>query len=396
MNLPSASTVATDRSGRVLVLAGRLVRFTPRGALDRSFGRGGVAELPPAGRSSFTALTIQRDGRLLIAGSAALRSGYSHFAVARYTRSGVLDRTFGNGGVVETPAPYSLGIATAASVNAVAQQPDGAIIAAGELTGSPAEALVSDLLLARYDSRGRLDPQFGQAGFVRTDLATRDLPVQLLPQRDGKVLLGGRSARCHDGANENCDRVNCLSTDLICSGTLLRYLPSGALDTTFGDPQSPGRLMLPRFYLGTSIVQQQSGRLLLLSGGEFESSTASTSIIVRSQRARADTNGRLDKHFGIRPLSGALRELEIGKAVPQPDGRVLLLDGSGYVGRLNASATPDISFGRRGLVKITRPHRQIGLADMARAPDGKIILAGFQATESGSQIRLLLLRLRGR
>jgi hypothetical protein len=63
--------------------------------------------------------------------------------VARYGRDGTLDTTFGKRGKTITRVGWD------AEARAVALQPDGKIIAGG------------DVLLARYLPDGRLDPTFG-------------------------------------------------------------------------------------------------------------------------------------------------------------------------------------------------------------------------------------------
>jgi uncharacterized delta-60 repeat protein len=76
--LPTAATV--DNSGRLLVAASsgedgnaQLVRITPDGQIDRSFGREGVAEGPP--KSVFAALAVEPSGRVLAAGSLEPQTG---------------------------------------------------------------------------------------------------------------------------------------------------------------------------------------------------------------------------------------------------------------------------------------------------------------------------------
>jgi uncharacterized delta-60 repeat protein len=104
---PSANA-ATPQSDGKIVVAGTintasgtgfqsvLVRYTAKGALDSTFGTGGMAMLPastPGG--GFSALAIQSDGKIL-AGSAQTEKG---FIVARFNNNGTLDRSFGSAGL---------------------------------------------------------------------------------------------------------------------------------------------------------------------------------------------------------------------------------------------------------------------------------------------------------
>jgi uncharacterized delta-60 repeat protein len=99
-----ASSLTIDSSNRV-VMAGRahdggnaglaVVRFTANGVLDLTFGTGGAAVIPSIDLA--TSVAIDGSGCIVVAGTAG-----SRFAVARYTGSGVLDPTFGSGGTVTT------------------------------------------------------------------------------------------------------------------------------------------------------------------------------------------------------------------------------------------------------------------------------------------------------
>lgn len=71
------------------------------GHLCPSFGTGGVARTGLTNGTG-TSIAVQPDGRLVWAGSAAGAGGVSDFAVARFTSTGTLDPSFGNGGVVLT------------------------------------------------------------------------------------------------------------------------------------------------------------------------------------------------------------------------------------------------------------------------------------------------------
>src|SRR5215831_83020 len=73
---------------------------------------------------------------------------------------GLLDATFGQGGLVTT----SIGTASA-EVQALVQQPDGKLVAGGYSWDSHRNL---DFTLARYTSSGALDSTFGTGGIVQT------------------------------------------------------------------------------------------------------------------------------------------------------------------------------------------------------------------------------------
>src|SRR5207244_3423751 len=77
-----------------------LLRYTPSGSLDPSFGNGGQIITDLGGRDLVNALALQKDGKLLLAGEG--------FLLARFNADGQLDPSFGRDGRVKPPAdPWS-------------------------------------------------------------------------------------------------------------------------------------------------------------------------------------------------------------------------------------------------------------------------------------------------
>lgn len=102
-----------------------LVGFGPDGALDPTFGTGGVTTTDFGDSLDIArSLAIQRNGKIVVGGSTSGPGG-SFFALARYLADGHLDPRFGAGGLVITD------LGGEASGNAVAVQPDGRILLAG-------------------------------------------------------------------------------------------------------------------------------------------------------------------------------------------------------------------------------------------------------------------------
>ena len=110
--------VVAGRSGRRFTLA----RYHTSGTLDTSFGRGGKVTTPIGGGGGGAhALAIQQDGKLVVAG----RSG-RRFTLARYNANGTLDTSFGRGGTVRTFVVRGGGGASALAI-----QQDGKLVVAG-------------------------------------------------------------------------------------------------------------------------------------------------------------------------------------------------------------------------------------------------------------------------
>jgi len=139
-------------------------------------------------------------------------------SVVRLNVDGSIDSSFGNGGTVISA------FSTTDSLEAVAIQTDGKIVAAGSAAATSGNN-GTNVLLARYNINGGLDPTFGTNGAVITKLRPR-IPdfwyfsasaqdVALLA--DGKILIGAQTTTAAFGRM-----------------ALLRYNSDGTLDQTFG------------------------------------------------------------------------------------------------------------------------------------------------------------------
>ena len=89
-----AGQLQTKSGATVMALA----RYTGAGRLDRRFGHGGLVRTAFPGQTNAFGIAVDGKGRALVVGSSGNR-----FAVARYTTSGRLDRTFGSRGRVRRP-----------------------------------------------------------------------------------------------------------------------------------------------------------------------------------------------------------------------------------------------------------------------------------------------------
>jgi uncharacterized delta-60 repeat protein len=120
------------RDGGLIKVA--LARRLDTGAPDSGFGGPSgivLAPLGDGGESYANALAIQPDGKLLVAGS-AIDGGLGKVMLARFNADGSPDGGFGNGGTVLG----AIGDGDDVSASALALQPDGRIVVAGHATDS--------------------------------------------------------------------------------------------------------------------------------------------------------------------------------------------------------------------------------------------------------------------
>jgi uncharacterized delta-60 repeat protein len=172
------------------------VRFNSNGSLDGWFGSSGFAVTDIRGEyNEATAMVIQDDGKLLVAGmTGSPESDRYDFALVRYTKDGWLDPTFDWDGIVVTDYHGCNEIG-----NAVALQMDGRIVMAGEIycsgaaDGGRSDTVPSDYLVSRYNIDGSLDTTFDGDGLVFTNIGNGDIARAANVQYDGKIVLAGNT-----------------------------------------------------------------------------------------------------------------------------------------------------------------------------------------------------------
>src|SRR5262249_19737343 len=127
------------------------------------------------------AVATQSDGKIIVAGYSVNEQTFAGgFALVRYNADGSLDKTFGTGGKGIT----DLGRADRAS--GVGLQSDGKIVAAGR-----AYTTTYKFALARYNTDGSLDSNFGTGGTVLTDFGGGNGATSVALQSDGKIVAAG-------------------------------------------------------------------------------------------------------------------------------------------------------------------------------------------------------------
>jgi uncharacterized delta-60 repeat protein len=154
-----------DRASRQDDLA--LARYLPDGSLDPSFGQGGtsVVDLASGSIEFVHDVVVAPGGRILVAAAAFRWELGTDFAVAAFRPDGALDASFGHGGVALARPPA----AQAGEVGALALQPDGKVVVAGSAIGMPFTHLIAVL---RLTAGGEIDSGFGDGGFVTADPVT--------------------------------------------------------------------------------------------------------------------------------------------------------------------------------------------------------------------------------
>jgi uncharacterized delta-60 repeat protein len=191
-----ASAVKLQSDGK-LVVAGAaagafgIARYDSAGELDASYSGDGKQTTGFGGDDDdyATSLAIQSDGKIVAAGATRTGSA-SSFALARYLSDGSLDTTFAGDGKQTTDFPGDIDIASGVAVDG-----DGRIVAAGGLEDTfNGEAGPYDLAIARYRADGTLDSGFSGDGKQTTDLGDFETASGgLALQPDGKIVVAGHN-----------------------------------------------------------------------------------------------------------------------------------------------------------------------------------------------------------
>ncbi len=334
---PTDMGVQSDGS---IVVSGRylsdfaLARYDGQGNPEISFGSNGLVTTDFFGGIDVAnALTIQSDGKIIVAGSARLTgSSLLNFVLARYNAmDGSLDNSFGTGGKI-TADFGSTGNQQATGVTIQNVAGVKSIVAVGSSFLPNVLGVVSeDVALARYNLvDGSLDVTFDLDGLTTGDFASSD---------SGRVIRTVQNV----GGEEKI-LVAAISQRI----GLARYNSDGTLDNSFG---YDGRVIyqgLPNVPTAEIIVRDMVAQVdgkILITGGR-----ASTGWI-----ARINADGSLDDGStndttsgdsfgtsGVFRLPGAAGE---GIAI-QGDGKILALQHTGrnqrfVTTRLNTDGTLD-------------------------------------------------------
>jgi len=355
-----------------LVIAGsgngrfKLQRLNPDGTLDTSWGSSGSTTLTPFDGGD---IALQADGSVVVAGGFVNTRIINNtiitaewVAVARLTPTGVLDASFGNGGI-ESPNIEG-------SAAGVVVQPDGKITISADTQELPPR-----FVLMRFNTDGSPDTSFGTNGIENAPLLSHDVAARLALRANGGFIVAGTST---PGFGFGDQQV-----------MIAAYGPTGAVDTTFNGTGFDSRQLGAREGAVNAAAVQPDGRLLVTG-----TLTNGTEIGGGMFLARFMANGAPDTSFGtVGTTMLDFRAITNADAIAlQPDGRIVIggamavVDRNGIqipslaFARFNADGTLDTSFGNGGVAVINsgspNPVTEFVKA-IAIQPDGMIVGAGF-------------------
>jgi uncharacterized delta-60 repeat protein len=191
--------VAIQSDGK-LVLVGyanqdlAMIRYNTSGSVDSSFGTGGkvFTDINPGSQDRANKVVIQPDGKIVVVGYSSGTIG--QLFVARYSSDGLLDASFGTGGIVRTTIAGQDTFG-----QSIALQADGKILAGGHMatvSGSPSPS--ASYLLIRLNPDGSPDATWDGDGIMSIVFGTSGFPDiggfrSLAIQTDGRVIALGHT-----------------------------------------------------------------------------------------------------------------------------------------------------------------------------------------------------------
>ena len=308
------------------------------GLLDATFGVGGIVNTALGGGGSAHALLVQPDGKIVAVGT--INPGVPNFYLVRYNTNGSLDSSFGVGGIVST--------SNTSNGYAAVLQSDGKIVAAGDKNG------VNQFCIVRYNTNGSVDTTFN--GGVPINTPGTNSAYSVLLQPDGKIIALGQGG----------------------GGifTLARYISNGSLDLSFGLAGTgivSTDVVRPAGSQIQAAVLQPDGKIVAIGGGD-------TFTLVRY-----NSDGAVDNTFGLAANNNVVTTPNTSNAygaVLQPDRKIVVVgdynDGGRSVFclvRYNSDGSIDTTFGSNGTGIVTTPNTTTALAGVLQ-PDEKILAAG--------------------
>jgi uncharacterized delta-60 repeat protein len=388
--LYSEDVVVQPTDGKIVATGFALARYNPGGSLDSTFGQNGVVSTAVSNAGGvFRAIALQSNGDIVAAGTTGFISKIGNeFALARYTSTGALDTSFGSGGIVLTKVLAPGQKVTADGSFAVAIYPntgtssDKIYLAGYSRDGS---GTFKDFTLIRYNFNGSLDTTFGNGGIVVTPSfpptasSGNDIPFAIaIEPADGKIVLAGDVATAAGQAV-----------------AVARYLPNGSLDTTFNpggtlSPGVPGIVTVGNYAQGRGVLIQSSRNNAIVVCGS--GSSPGWTLVRLTSTGQLDTSFG-GSGTGFAGNSGIGVAWSIAQD-PNGDlittGTTTATSGFAVAAYL-PDGTPDTTFGTGGVSVANFSGGANGTGGIAIQPgDGKIVAVGSTGSNNSIAVARFL------
>jgi uncharacterized delta-60 repeat protein len=270
-----------------------VARLDVDGTLDTSFGAGtGKVTIPfnlgGTNSDAASAVAIDAQNRIVVAGTVTTASNGADFGVARLLPDGTLDSAFNLTGKISVGFDLAGSATKNDTLAALTFDAAGRIVLVGVADKSTDPTTASeDFAIARVLANGQLDPNFDADGrqTVAFDLGggNDDQALAVAVLHDGRIVLVGAA-----------DTSTVIGTKNY-SMAAVRMLADGSLDSGFG---IGGKTLIP-FDLtpngadvALGVAEQADGKVILSGYSQHDSGT------IDSATARLNLDGSLDGSWG--------------------------------------------------------------------------------------------------
>jgi uncharacterized delta-60 repeat protein len=344
------------------IQANHLAILNGDGTVNPSF----TADQSAGASGEITALALQPSGQFLAGGSFGPIDGSPGSNLVRFNADGSPDTSYNpvfdgpvnaigvqaNGSAVSAPSTYALWLESTGAirhafasssngyVSVVVQQPNGQVLVGGLFTNFAGSTGSANLV--RLNADGTVDATFNPNPNGAVDA--------IAIQSNGQIIIGGAFTEIGTTPFQYIARLN----------------TNGTLDSTFNPAPDLGV---------TAIAIQSNGDVVV--GGYFTSveTTVSTTLTVRSQIARFNSDGTLDTNFApvLNGTPFVISILSSGQILIGGSFNTITNSGSSTavtrngIARLNSDGTIDTAFD---------PSANASVLDIQVAPNGQLYVAG--------------------
>jgi uncharacterized delta-60 repeat protein len=326
-----------------------LMRFTSDGKIDNDFDNDGKLTTRLEGGDTTYKITLQADGKIVVGGRSDTGS-YSTSApkigLVRYLPDGRLDTSFDEDGKVITS------VGSVSWAGNVLSQPDGKILA---------QAYTNDgFAILRYLPNGSLDSSFDLDGLVNYKInANPNVSRGFALQANGKIIIN----------------VESFPPKGLSDGYVLRYLPNGKLDDSFGT----GGLVKQN---GNAVQLQDDGKMVITERIPFNGKD-------HYQLVRLTQNGQIDSSFDNKDILSTNFDQMIFKILG--DGKILVAGSLGntypeglVLMRFNSNGTRDLSFSPNVIPNTSTNHLPFGEVAISSDTNTSLVNVGGVLTASNT------------
>lgn len=328
---------------------GAVLRYTPNGELDPTFGTGGITIQDLGGTYQINSVALQSSGKIITYG---IQNNI--LVISRFNTNGSLDTTFATNGIF-THSPIEF-------INAMSVQPDDKILA-----GFQDDSFHPYVLRLTID--GALDSTFGTAGIasIGNDVG---FTTGIGFQSSGNIILGGQF------------------NALIAAARLL--VSDGSLDPSFGTG-GIASFNPPGINPSIECLVIQPDDEIVLAGNTTQTSPVEGVPLA----VRLNSDGSLDSSFGTGGFSTPNVATNVIDAIGlQTNGQIILGgDDSNFLQfllvRLNTDGSLDTTFGNNGqVVTIVVPNSNSPILSLIVIGNDYVIAEGTSIGDSTNEIVL--------